>query len=1026
MCALHLRELDAKHANDASLLDLFQRCREHVVAVAASALLPRCLAVTTRGGFVELIDTGTGEIRLFLSHLGDSATTATAPIPIDAALRCFSLVPAYGCGGGGRGGRGAMPGLGGDAAGPFLAFSLAYSNELLIADLGSSSSNSIEGDGSPASSATNTAAATVLATLGSRPRTVYCDGDYILCGEGGGQVTAWRANGIDDDDDAGAIINKNIKNSSGNTGRVSPRLLWHSSVFEDAVTVLQVCRSFVVCGSADYQCKVISVASGAAVARVAREPEPLIAVLPLSLTAMTAVGSALALCCAARLSVYAASPSSSSSPSSSQSPSWVQCSHPVTLDVDIQCVTSSCNSGGDHVAAGTASGVVLLFRCTRDGGGGDSVSPRLEEVMRIDVGHGVAGLQLYPAATNSQAAEVEEEEDGEVLVVVTAAGDVWKWPLATLLDGGNDAYDEEDGAIATAAVDGEGEEEEEDDEVEPRPSGRTPLPTTATATTTATSPRPPAVDCTAVPDDDDDGGPRGVRHHNHDDHPSMPGRDPSADTAAPSDRSDGNSNDHDNDDCSSNIGIGGVDGSSRPQFGTTAAPFAHGTADGSHNSHGNEEGYDDNSNKDNHHHDVPYDDDSATATAAAATSAGADSDRFTAAFTAAHKLADAFFDSGGGGDDTDSAAGSGATVTQGTMPPGNSNSNTNGEGVAVGSSSSSSGGGTSAPPTAASSSVAPHAIPLDVQPGMDAFHASQHAAVVHALGGGGGGGGGTAASPSSPPPPPPLSSFEGLRHGRRMDRRKVIQILQSELIDNSDIINIDHSDEHDNDNTSVDGDDQGATASAAAAVDLRLVAPTPVAHLHSTALLLERKAALEGVIFDYEGYARDNPLEAAAAEVRHPIRAVHYTRDDRVFSAVAAALSDNNNANSNRIEAGPSNSGNGDNGGGGVMGIVDGGGGGLVAATTPSTSAAVEDDLMPVTHGRRAPSWQRRLDPQYAAERGRTGPVLSEHFCDDLLFAAPDASGTVLFREFQMRPVSPRPLMLPMPMPPTPSVFSRA
>lgn len=136
---LTLRELDPSELEDEAHLRRFEQCRCEVMRVSSSRLLPECIALTTKGGFVQLVNVSTGAFRVFLTHLGN--------MPLESQLRCFSLAPS----------------LYATKGAHSLLYSLAYSNELLLADM-------------------EQGTVSVLATFQSRPSVVYCDGDYIVCG----------------------------------------------------------------------------------------------------------------------------------------------------------------------------------------------------------------------------------------------------------------------------------------------------------------------------------------------------------------------------------------------------------------------------------------------------------------------------------------------------------------------------------------------------------------------------------------------------------------------------------------------------------------------------------------------------------------------------------------------------------------------------------------------------------------------------------------------------------------------------
>lgn len=880
-----LRELDATVPSNRDLLDLFQHCRVHVVAVAATPLIPDYIAVTTKNGFVELIDTNHGEFQLFLSHL-DS-------IPLDTSLRCFSLVPSY---------------LGDDAVrrrgitgGPFLAFSLAYSNELLLADL-------------------STGQTTVLFAFKARPRSLFCDGDYLVCGEGSGEVVAWRANA----------------DAARGTGVITPGQLWQRPIFNDAVAVLRVHRDELICASAGCDCVVLSIDTGLLVARVPRRPSPLVAMLPLMEPLMPA--SVVALCSTASIDVYTGESrgSCSSSPRQASVTAW-SLKNRMVLDVEMQCATCF----GGFLAAGTASGVVLLCRC-------DAASGEVGELVRFDVGHSVVGMQLYAS---------------ETLVVVTAAGDVWKWPLKDLLEGTEEAED-------ALARDGEGHAEEhvtsslaagnahqglsrdppipsevsvddDDDDDGPRPSDRLPQPTGMVT-------QPPAVDRTAIPDSEgtdasfdclDD---KNTSHELQQPHTSFSSGDApgtgSPDTSA----------------------VGAGESASPPTLVEPVVVEQQPPAESEGVTEEQEptaeaeeaEGGEVEVEVSAEEFSGPTSGDLALAASPFA----------KAPFTPSTKAT-----SEDSGSETATVRPRGTTSTVSgsdlTASLGDGNRERGGGG----------GGATSAPaPRQQTVRAKSRQVALDVGPQMSSFHAQQLAETWELLGG----------------PPPP--TIPGLSPGRRVDRRKVAHALESELI-----------------NQEIENSRNGGDAT-----------PT-LPKLQSTATLLEQKAALKEATFDYAAYAKEHALEAGALRYQHPIRPVRYSLKDRVFEPVTGE-----SPSAKRIQ-----------GGGAALGITAGGdveqavlGGhdqdGARGLQTESRQpqrqhADVKDDLMDVTHGRLV----RRTDRQWDWERRRKGPDIHVHPCGDLLVSPPGPSGTVLFKEYQIKPSEPQTLMLPMPLPQTPSVF---
>lgn len=314
---LTLRELDTQETEDKPLLERFDLCRHDVLRVSSSPILHDCIAVTTKGGFVELINIGTGAFRLFLTHLGQT--------PLDSPLRCFSLAPAFYAARGGH----------------HLFYSLAYSNELLLADLEHGTVN-------------------VFATFHSRPSVVFCDGDHIVCGDGCGQMALWRAR--HDAEDSGPM--------------------WRRSVFGDTVVCIFVQRDYVFCSSADYYSYVLALTSGEIVAVLPQESTPAIALQPV-------IGSQLSrgltmLCLPSVLFVYAPLLCEASPDGAAVVDAEWSCTGLLRLDVQVSCA-SGC---AGFAAFGTASGVVLLMSV-------DAASGAVVERVRFDVGFSVVGIQLF-------------------------------------------------------------------------------------------------------------------------------------------------------------------------------------------------------------------------------------------------------------------------------------------------------------------------------------------------------------------------------------------------------------------------------------------------------------------------------------------------------------------------------------------------------------------------------------------------------------------------------------------------------
>lgn len=131
----------------------------------------------------------------------------------------------------------------------------------------------------------------------------------------------------------------------------------------------------------------------------------------------------------------------------------------------IACLTCS----EDFIAAGTKSGVVILYRCSPAFG-------IIEEIRRFDVWFAVVAIQLFSEAESTKTAQngsflavstpgdmrptlpINESLD-TTLLVVTATGNVWRWPLKELLLPGSTLFQQN---AETASLDPESEKKGED------------------------------------------------------------------------------------------------------------------------------------------------------------------------------------------------------------------------------------------------------------------------------------------------------------------------------------------------------------------------------------------------------------------------------------------------------------------------------------------------------------------------------------------------------------------------------------
>lgn len=815
--SLVVKELDAKERCDEALLDLFQRSRERVVKVAATHLLPDCIAVTTANGFIELIETGSGEFRLFLTHLDH--------IPLDTALRCFALVPSLFFARGRH---------------PHLLYSLAYSNELLLGELDS-------GD------------VTVLGTFSTRPSCAFCDGDYIVCGEGAGQVSVWQASAEDD---------------------AAPTHLWRHPVLDDTVMCLCVHRNLLVCCSAAFECCVVGVDTGAVVAKLALEPEAAIAALPL---VKPLVGHAvLAICLPSHITVFAEAEAGAAN-------EWV-CVGDTALRTEVQCVTCV----GEFLGAGTASGIVLLYQC-------NAVTGEVSELVRFDVGYGVVGMQLHGSGGEA------------VLVVVTSTGDVWKWPVKELLqltppkaarskgDAGDGEAKSGDGATPAARS--------------TRFASPPPLPQEITTPTEHSD--------TQMGDDDGEGG-RTVLSDEEDEQreedeprPSRPpaptashDHSPPGDDTAPSEVVVEMNVDSDHED---------QDGAN-VSHGPPAAPIGQSPSPGE-----------------------------------ASTSHGSS---VAVALTGTEPHAEPHCDRWDSSAATDGSGERGAAPQKQTTPISDPSPSHEGPDARA----EVSGAAIAKQPLFHADEQ--RVVPASLPSGAERATLSQHSTDVGAV----------AVVTTEPPTQSPLPSqagavvaveralgpaavIQGLRHGRRMDPRKVADILVNANDDKNEVKN----------GTGEEG--RGVVA-------------------QSSALLEEQRTALQDATFDYDQYANAHRLEAEALRYRYPVKLPTFALSDHVFQSVTPQICDSTPGDTIRSP------------------------GALPEGNT-------KDDLIDVTYGK----FVRKKDPLLEEERRRGGPDINRHPCEDLIYLTPDPSATVLFKEYQMKPAAPQSLLLPMPLPPTPSVF---
>ncbi|KAG5510837.1 hypothetical protein JKF63_07909 [Porcisia hertigi] len=937
MSSLKLREIGVKNdsVEDGDVLELFAACRESVVHVAASHLLPGHVAVTTRSGFIQLIDTATGEFRLFLTYLDR--------IPLDASLRCLSLAPGLYV---------ASPQQYRGHCQHHLIYSLSYSNELLLANV-------------------ETGEVRLCAACGSRPSVVQCDGDYIVCGEGSGQVTVWRASSEE--------WNMRCSSSSGASPFPLPPL-WRARFFDSTVVCANTHRDQVICCSADYRCVVASLEDGILHATLPLVLDQAVAVFALRKPSTASLlHKSLVICLRSRISVFttrssgdtaaAEQPLPSLLPAARHAERWTHQQDCVLGREEVAC--ASCLGG--YLAAGTISGLVILCACEA------VVESPVRELVRFNVGYGVMGVQLF---------------SNDTLLVVTSVGDVWRWPLCDLLRSAN-ASGTEGGVDKTL-------------EAEPMATvHQPPLPLAAPGgppthppldSTLSLEPRVSATpyelsftqegfaedrnlsaheisNLTNAPQSENEATKGtgealtpvsigGDGHHveaigggEEEGTPSV-----RLSTASVSLRTTSVSSEDDSDE--GNLDARRVEPATVPCLPPPVPPLVS-LAVTDKSVEGRDIGtaarcatesqprilYDPEQGPEEPEV-VGVDVLPSTAEGLAGLSDDhlhlATSLTSTADTTACHDSASE--DSGAGGPEVlaeGSTAGAAALaaiegeISSESLHP----FQTNRVGLQ---------GTADATQNVHNRPGAPNSPPKDMKAHVEDLESEFAHAMGRLLGS--------------------AVSVEGLRKNRRMCPRKVAGVLAN------------------------------LTNQRATAPDVDVVtcdeAPAKLPGLegpNSTKLLEAKRATLEAAVFDFEEYRQAHRLEVDALQYHHPVLAPTYTLQDRVFDAVVSAgrLCDNGDRKASEAS-------------------------GRAAAVFP---AASEDELRDVTHGK--VKWT--LDPQIAEERRRGGPDMAQHHCDDLIFPTPRSpKGTVLFAE--EAPLMPsraweEVLLLPLPLPPAPSVF---
>ncbi|KAG5485819.1 hypothetical protein LSCM1_07232 [Leishmania martiniquensis] len=937
MTSLTLRELGVTHdaAEDHDVLELFAACRESVVHVAASHLLPSHVTVTTKNGFVELIDTATGEFRLFLTYLDR--------IPLDASLRCFSLVPSLYAASQQHHRRPQY----------HLLYSLSYSNELLLANV-------------------ETGKVRVFVTCESRPSVAQCDGDYIVCGEGNGQVAVWRA----------SVEEWDVRytcSSAASTLPLPP--LWRAPLFESTVTCANLHRNQLVCCSADYRCVVAGVEDGVVCAILPLDLEQAVAVFSFTqpLTA-SLLHKSLAVCLTSRISVFASRSAgdtaasaqlSPSLPTARHSESWTHQGDSILGREGVAC--ASCL--GAYLAAGTLSGLVLLYSC-------DAAAPLVKELVRFNVGYGVIGMQLFP---------------NDTLLVVTAVGDVWRWPLCDLL------------RSASAS----GAEGEEGGTIEAEPTAaahQPPLPLDAPGMPAALSP----LDDTFPPEPRVPASPHEVSYTQEGD---TDDRNLSAQDAAPLVHTPQR-------DCeaaartqeaATAVSVDAIIGASSDaeEERTPSVHLRTASASGRASSASSRDDRDENLSGEDGGESTGMDARRAepatvlflpqppplvSSTAADKCEEERAADEVTRCTPIAQRPTLYDPEESTGEPEvvnvdvlstaaTESVERSHNDLLIAVSPPSTADttahhdaaledSGTEGPAMAARRS------GVDAAKEGATSDKCLQSLRADYVGLQDTTTVTQDTArSIPGIEGRQGAVTRKAAvddlelefARAMKRLLGPVVDVGGLRKGRRMSPRKVAGVL-------ANLTN-----------------QQMASASAKTLSHEAPSQPHALEGPNSTQMLEEKRAALEAAAFDFEAYRQAHRLEVDALKYHHPVRAPAYTLQDRVFGAVESA---------GRLC--------------GKEAQVAAGTAGRAAAVLPP---AAEDELRDVTYGK--VRWT--LDPHIAEERRRGGPEMARHHCDDLIFSTPHPPKTsVLFAEEAPLMASAaweEVLLLPLPLPPAPSVF---
>jgi hypothetical protein len=215
----------------------------------------------------------------------------------------------------------------------------------------------------------DTGECTTLSMMESRPSAVFSDGDYITAGDGCGTVELFRG-----------------------TSHAAPSMLWKRRCGRSSVSQLCVHRNTVVVSFADFSTMVFALSTGEAMASLLHEASVAASLVPLPALECMAV-----LTRAGALTLFRACGG------------WEVAS---IVNLRTPAASASVDSAG-IVAIGTTGGTVVILSASSDG----SSAP--QEVARFDVQQPIVCLQLYDA--------------NRALIVVTKAGDVWRWGIDEIL-----------------------------------------------------------------------------------------------------------------------------------------------------------------------------------------------------------------------------------------------------------------------------------------------------------------------------------------------------------------------------------------------------------------------------------------------------------------------------------------------------------------------------------------------------------------------------------------------------------------